>query len=66
MPDRFALRRPEARGLASTAGADVVVLLEGGTYFAADVAPAVEARYVRVEKTAAEYFFLGEVRVHGK
>jgi hypothetical protein len=33
--------------------------------FAATVKPAVSARYVRVEKTAAEYFFLGEVRVHG-
>lgn len=33
--------------------------------FAARVKPAVSARYVRVEKTAAEYFFLGEVRVHG-
>lgn len=34
--------------------------------YAADVKPPVEARYVRVEKTVAEYFFLGEVRVHGK
>jgi hypothetical protein len=34
--------------------------------FAADVSPPVVARYVRVEKTASEYFFLGEVRVHGK
>jgi hypothetical protein len=34
--------------------------------FAADVSPPVAARYVRVEKTAPEYFFLGEVRVHGK
>jgi hypothetical protein len=34
--------------------------------FAADVTPAVEARYLRVEKTVPEYFFLGEVRVHGK
>jgi hypothetical protein len=33
--------------------------------FAATVKPAVSARYVRVEKTAAEYFFLGELRVHG-
>jgi len=34
--------------------------------FATTVQPAVAARYVRVEKTAPEYFFLGEVRVHGK
>jgi hypothetical protein len=34
--------------------------------FATTVQPAVTARYVRVEKTAAEYFFIGEVRVHGK
>lgn len=34
--------------------------------FAADVSPPVAARYVRVEKTAPEYFFVGEVRVHGK
>ena len=34
--------------------------------FAGDVAPPVVARYVRVEKTAAEYFFLGEVRVRGR
>jgi hypothetical protein len=34
--------------------------------FAAEVSPPVSARYVRVEKTAPEYFFLGEVRVHGK
>jgi hypothetical protein len=34
--------------------------------FGVDVAPPVVARYVRVEKTASEYFFLGEVRVHGK
>jgi beta-glucuronidase len=33
--------------------------------FAADVSPAVTARYVRVRKTASEYFFLGEVRIHG-
>ena len=34
--------------------------------FATDVSPPVLARYVRVEKTVGEYFFLGEVRVHGK
>jgi hypothetical protein len=34
--------------------------------FAADVSPAVTARYVRVAKTVPEYFFVGEVRVHGK
>jgi hypothetical protein len=34
--------------------------------FAVDVSPPVVARYVRVEKSAPEYFFLGEVRVHGK
>jgi hypothetical protein len=34
--------------------------------YATDVSPPVVARYVRVEKTAAEYFFIGEVRVHGK
>ena len=34
--------------------------------FAAVVSPPALARYVRVEKTAPEYFFLGEVRVHGK
>jgi len=33
--------------------------------FASDVSPPVTARYVRVQKTASEYFFLGEVRVHG-
>jgi hypothetical protein len=33
--------------------------------FAADVSPPVTARYVRVQKTVSEYFFLGEVRVHG-
>jgi hypothetical protein len=30
------------------------------------VSPAVTARYVRVAKTVPEYFFVGEVRVHGK
>jgi hypothetical protein len=34
--------------------------------FAAEVAPAARVRYVRVEKTAPEYFFLAEVRVHGR
>lgn len=34
--------------------------------FTADVSPPVMARYVRVEKTDPEYFFLGEVRVHGR
>lgn len=34
--------------------------------YATDVSPPVTARYVRVEKTASEYFFLGEVLVHGK
>jgi hypothetical protein len=34
--------------------------------FSSEVSPPVKARYVRVEKTAPEYFFLGEVRVHGK
>ena len=34
--------------------------------FAVDVSPPASARYVRVEKTAPEYFFLGDVRVHGK
>lgn len=34
--------------------------------FAADVSPPVTARYVRVEKTDPEYFFLAEVRVHGQ
>ncbi len=33
--------------------------------FATELSPPVRARYVRVEKTASEYFFLGEVRVHG-
>ena len=33
--------------------------------FAAEVRPPVKARYVRVEKTVSEYFFLGEVRIHG-
>jgi hypothetical protein len=33
---------------------------------AMDVAPAARVRYVRVEKTVPEYFFLGEVRVHGR
>jgi hypothetical protein len=33
--------------------------------FASDVSPPVMARYVRVRKTVSEYFFLGEVRVHG-
>ena len=32
--------------------------------FSVDVKPAVSARYIRVEKTVPEYFFLGEVRVH--
>src|SRR5262249_37480704 len=34
--------------------------------FAADVSPPVNARHVRVEKTDPEYFFLAEVKVHGK
>jgi hypothetical protein len=34
--------------------------------FATDVSPPKTARYVRVEKTADGYFFLGEVRIHGK
>jgi F5/8 type C domain len=33
--------------------------------YAADVTPPAKARYVRVEKTAPEYFYLAEVRVHG-
>ena len=31
-----------------------------------EATPPVTARYVRVHKTASEYFFLGEVQVHGK
>ena len=34
--------------------------------YAATVAPAVAARYVRIAKTVAESFFIGQVRVHGK
>jgi hypothetical protein len=34
--------------------------------FSVDVRPSVKARYVRVEKTVPEYFFLGEVRIHGQ
>jgi len=34
--------------------------------FAQEVSPPVQARYVRVAKTAPEYFFLGEVRVHAR
>jgi hypothetical protein len=34
--------------------------------FSADVTPPATVRYVRVEKTVSEYFFLGEVRVHGR
>jgi hypothetical protein len=34
--------------------------------YAVDVSPPVVARYVRVAKTTPEYFFLGEVRIHGK
>jgi hypothetical protein len=34
--------------------------------FAVNVSPPISARYVRVAKTAPEYFFLGEVLVHGK
>jgi hypothetical protein len=34
--------------------------------FAGELATPVRARYVRVAKTAAEYFFLAEVRVHGR
>lgn len=51
---------------------DAVVLGEVGTaplphrsIYAREFHPGVVARYVRIEKTAPEYFFLSEVRLHG-
>jgi hypothetical protein len=34
--------------------------------WATDVVPARTARSVHVEKNVSKYFFLGEVRIHGK
>ena len=75
---RWALDQPETRRsfrvLASSdpAFATSVVLgavdatgLRHRAIYAADVSPPAKARYVRVEKTAPEYFYLAEVRVHG-
>jgi F5/8 type C domain/Right handed beta helix region len=76
---RWSLDQPETRRSYRVVAADEptfakpVVLgevdatgLPHQSIFAGDVSPPVKARYVRVEKTVAEYFFLGEVRVHGK
>jgi hypothetical protein len=49
----------------TTLGAVDATGLPNRAIFAADVSPPVTARYVRVQKTVSEYFFLGEVRVHG-
>ncbi len=62
--------RVRAAGSADLAGA--VVLGEVGpaplphrAIFALELGAPVTARFIRVEKTAPEYFFLAEVRVHG-
>jgi hypothetical protein len=75
---RWGYDQPDTRRnyrIRASSGADMsnaVVLAEVGTVtlphraiFARDVAPPVVARYLRVEKTVPEYFFLAEVRVHG-
>jgi len=65
-------RNYRIRASTSSVMAGAVVLAEVGAatlphraIFAHDVVPPVVARYLRVEKTKAEYFFLAEVRVHG-
>jgi F5/8 type C domain len=75
---RWALDQPETRRsfrvLASsdpTFASSVVLGAVDGTglphraIYAVDVSPPAKARYLRVEKTAPEYFYLAEVRVHG-
>jgi hypothetical protein len=54
-----------AFGTSTTLGSVDAAGLPHRAIFAASVSPPVAARYVRVRKTAAEYFFVGELRVHG-
>lgn len=75
---RWALDQPETRrsfrvlGSSDPTFATSVVLgtvdatgLPHRAIYAADVTPPAKARYVRVEKTAPEYFYIADVRVHG-